>query len=106
MQILASDLPSARDRPALVIRRVDAIPVALPLRKPVRMAAETVTHAHNILVRIEAVDGAVGWSEAASAPTMTGDTLGALTAAARGQLSPAPIDAPCRIRPALVERMA
>src|SRR5713101_222384 len=83
MQILATDRPPALDRAALAIRRVDAIPVALPLRKPVRMAAETVTHARNILVRIEAADGMVGWGEAASAPTMTGDTLGGLTAAVR-----------------------
>src|SRR5215475_4066776 len=89
MQILATAHPSALDRrPALIIRRVDAIPVALPLKKPVRMAAETVTHARNILVRIEAADGTVGWGEAASAPTMTGDTLGGLTAAVRDHLAP------------------
>ncbi len=105
MQIVASDLPSALDRPALVIRRVDAIPIALPLVKPVRMAAETVTHAHNILVRIEAVDGAVGWGEAASAPTMTGDTLGGLTAAVRDHLSPALIGADAWMRSALMKRL-
>ena len=53
MQI-ASDRPSDLARAPLAIRRVDAIPVALPLTKPVKMAAETVTHARNILVRIEA----------------------------------------------------
>jgi muconate cycloisomerase len=105
MQILASNLPSALDRRALVIRRVDAIPVALPLVKAVRMAAETVTHARNILVRIEAVDGAVGWGEAASAPTMTGDTLGGLTAAVRDHLAPALIGADAWMRPALTRRL-
>ena len=100
-----SDPPSALDRPALVIRRVDAIPVALPLVKPVRMAAETVTHARNILVRIEAADGAVGWGEAASAPTMTGDTLGGLTAAVRDHLGPALIGADAWMRPALMKRL-
>src|SRR6266852_151209 len=89
MQILATDRPPALDRAALAIRRVDAIPVALPLRKPVRMAAETVMHARNILVRIEAVDGTVGWGEAASAPPLTGETLGGLTAAVRAHLAPA-----------------
>src|SRR5262244_795687 len=89
MQILASAHPPALNRPALVIRRVDAIPVALPLRKPVRMATETVTHARNLLVRVEATDGTVGWGEAASAPTMTGDTLGGLVAAVRDHLAPA-----------------
>ncbi len=105
MQILASDRPSALDRPALVIRRVDAIPVALPLVKSVRMAAETVTHAHNILVRIEAADGTVGWGEAASAPTMTGDTLGGLMAAVRDHLAPALIGADAWMRPALMKRL-
>jgi muconate cycloisomerase len=93
------------DRPALVIRRVDAIPAALPLAKPVRMAAETVTHARNILVRIEAADGTVGWGEAPSAPTMTGDTLGGLTAAVRDHLAPALIGADAWMRPALVKRL-
>ena len=88
-----------------MIRRVDAIPVALPLRKPVRMAAETVTHARNILVRIEAADGTVGWGEAASAPAMTGDTLGGLTAAVRDHLAPALIGADARMRPALMRRL-
>jgi muconate cycloisomerase len=105
MQIVASDLPSAVDRPALVIRRVDAIPLALPLVKPVRMAAETVTHAHNILVRVEAADGTVGWGEAASAPTMTGDTLGGLTAAVRDHLGPALIGMDAWMRPALMKRL-
>src|SRR6266849_10789825 len=88
MQLLATDRPPALDRAALAIRRVDAIPVALPLRKPVRMAAETVTHARNVLVRIEAADGTLGWGEAASAPTMTGDTQGGLIAAVRDHLAP------------------
>jgi muconate cycloisomerase len=100
-----SDLPSAVERPALVIRRVDASPVALPLVKPVRMAAETVTHARNILVRIEAVDGTVGWGEAASAPTMTGDTLGGLTAAVRDHLGPGLIGTDAWMRPALMKRL-
>ena len=56
MQILAPDSLSDLCRPGLVIRRVDAIPVALPLKKPIKMAAETVTHARNILVRIEAAE--------------------------------------------------
>jgi muconate cycloisomerase len=75
------------DRP-LLIRRVDVIPVALPLKTPVRMSAETVTAAQNLLVRIESADGTVGWGEASSAPTMTGDTLGGLVAAVRDHLAP------------------
>src|SRR5499427_7403905 len=105
MQIPASTPRPALNRPALVIRRVDAIPVALPLRKPVRMATETVTHARNLLVRIEAADGTVGWGEAASAPAMTGDTLGGLVAAVRDHLAPLLTGADAWERPALVRRM-
>jgi len=43
--------------------------------KPVIMAGEEVRRADNVLVRIEADNGLVGWGEAASAPVMTGDTL-------------------------------
>src|ERR1700722_7413365 len=73
-------------RPPLVSRRVDAIPVALPLKKPMKMAGITIATADNVLVRIEADGGQgtiVGWGEAASAPTMTGDTQPSLVAAIR-----------------------
>jgi muconate cycloisomerase len=79
----------ADGRAPLTIRRVDAIPVAMPLKTPMKMSAETITAAQNLLVRIEASDGSVGWGEAASAPTMTGDTQGGLHAAVRDHLAPA-----------------
>jgi muconate cycloisomerase len=85
---LSSASAQNRDLPPLAIRRVDAIPVALPLKAAMKMAGETITAAQNILVRIETSDGTVGWGEAASAPTMTGDTLGGLTAAVRDYLAP------------------
>jgi muconate cycloisomerase len=77
-----------RGERTLIIRRVDAIPVALPLKAPMKMAGITITKAENLLVRIEAADGTVGWGEAASAPTMTGDTQGGLVAAVRDHLGP------------------
>ena len=89
------------ERAPLTIRRVDAIPVALPLAKPMKMAGVTIAHAHNLLVRIEAQDGTVGWGEAASAPTMTGDTLGGLVAAVRDHLAPAMLGRDAWMRPAL-----
>jgi muconate cycloisomerase len=85
----------------LTIRRVDAIPVALPLKSPMKMAAETITAAQNLLVRIEAADGTVGWGEAASAPTMTGDTQGGLVAAVRDHLAPMLVGKNARDWPAL-----
>src|SRR5258708_21831598 len=104
MQI-ASDCRSDLARAPLRIRRVDAIPVALPLTKPVKMAAETVTHARNVLVRIEAADGTLGWGEAASAPTMTGDTQGGLIAAVRDHLAPLLVGEDAWMRPALMRRL-
>ena len=79
---------SAQHHAPLSIRRVDAIPVALPLKAPMKMSAKTITAARNLIVRIEAADGTVGWGEAASAPTMTGDTQGGLVAAVRDHLAP------------------
>src|ERR1700731_5490688 len=105
MQILSPDRPADFARPALRIRRVDAIRVALPLTKPVKMAAETVTHARNILVRIEAADGTLGWGEAASAPTMTGDTQGGLIAAVRDHLAPVLVGEDAWMRPVLMKRL-
>ncbi len=63
------------------IKSIEPIAVSLPMKKPVKMAGETVARADNVLVRIEADDGAVGWGEAASAPTMTGETVASMMAA-------------------------
>jgi hypothetical protein len=56
----AASLSARRDHAPLTIRRVDAIPVALPLKAPMKMAAETISAAQNLVVRIEAADGNVG----------------------------------------------
>ena len=64
------------------IKRVEPIAVSVPLKKPVFMAGVEIRQADNILVRIEADDGTVGWGEAASAPTMTGETVESMMAAA------------------------
>ena len=65
----------------LTIKAIEPIAVSLPMKKPVQMAGETVARADNIFVRIEAQDGTVGWGEAASAPTMTGETVASMMAA-------------------------
>ena len=63
------------------IKAIEPIAVSLPMKKPVQMAGETVTRADNVLVRVESEDGVVGWGEAASAPTMTGETVAGMMAA-------------------------
>jgi L-alanine-DL-glutamate epimerase-like enolase superfamily enzyme len=63
------------------IKAIEPIAVSLPMEKPVQMAGETVARADNLLVRVESEDGVVGWGEAASAPTMTGETIASMMAA-------------------------
>jgi muconate cycloisomerase len=57
------------------------------------------------VVRIESADGTVGWGEAASAPTMTGDTLGSLLAAVRDHLGPLLVGEDAWTRPALCRKL-
>ena len=63
------------------IKTIEPIAVSLPMLKPVIMAGEEVRRADNVLVRIEADNGVVGWGEAASAPVMTGETLESIVSA-------------------------
>ncbi|MBM3529372.1 MAG: hypothetical protein FJX62_14875 [Alphaproteobacteria bacterium] len=106
MNVLARTDKSERLAQApLIIRRVDAIPVALPLKSPMKMANATVSTAENLLVRVEAAGGQVGWGEAASAPTMTGDTLGGLVAAVRDHLGPMLVGQDAREWPSLRPRL-
>ena len=63
------------------IKHIEPIAISLPMKKPVFMAGVEIRQADNILVRIEADNGIVGWGEAASAPTMTGETVEIMMAA-------------------------
>ncbi len=76
------------DAKPLIIKRVDAIPIAIPLKKPVIMAGVRLEVSYNLLVRAEAADGLVGWGEASVAPTMTGDVLPGMVAAVNEHLAP------------------
>ena len=90
-------------RPAR-LQRVDAFLIAVPLKQPMKMSGITITHAENLLIRLESSDGTVGWGEAASAPNMTGDTPAGLLAAA-GIIRDSVQGADLRFRPALMERI-
>jgi len=76
------------------ITAIEPIAVGLAMKKPVVMAAETVARADNVLVRVESENNGVGWGEAASAPTMTGETVASMMAAV------------AHIAPVLIERAA
>jgi muconate cycloisomerase len=67
----------------LRLRSIVAIPVSVPLKKPVKMAGITVASADNVIVRVEDDTGTVGWGESASAPTMNGETREGMVAAIR-----------------------
>ena len=88
------------------IRRIEPIAVRLPMRRPVKMAGELLSAAHNVLVRLETQEGIVGWGEAASAPMMTGETVASMVRAVN-QIAPAlsvvedPRDAQARMHRAL-----
>jgi len=67
---------------AIRLTRMELFPAAIPLTRPMKMSGVTIRHAENLFVRLEAADGSIGWGEAASAPTMTGETLWGMMAAA------------------------
>jgi len=70
------------------VKSVEPIAVSIPMKKPVVMAGVEIRDAENVLVRLEADNGVIGWGEAASAPTMTGETIESMLAAVR-YLAPA-----------------
>ena len=62
----------------LIIKKVEAFAVCLPMIKPVLMAGIELREAETMLVRIEATNGLVGWGETTSAPSHGGSTLAEL----------------------------
>ena len=75
------------------IKRIEPIAVSFPMKKPVFMAGVEIRQADNILIRVETDNGVAGWGEAASAPTMTGETVESMMAAA-SYLAPALLGRP------------
>jgi len=67
----------------LKIRNIDSFAVSVPMTAPVKMAGITIPNADNLIVRITDTEGVAGWGEAASAPTMTGETPEGMVAAAK-----------------------
>src|SRR5918992_808659 len=103
------DYSQARLREAakpLTIARVDAIPVALPLVKPVVMAGERIERSQSLIVRVEAANGLVGWGEASAAPVMTGDLLAGMCAAVNDHLAPLVVGRDALQRAELARRCA
>jgi L-alanine-DL-glutamate epimerase-like enolase superfamily enzyme len=76
--------------PAVATRvvAVEAIPVALPLRRPVGFASGTIETARNVLVRIHSDAGVVGCAEAQPRPYTYAETQETILEAVRGWFAP------------------
>lgn len=91
----------------LIIARIEAVAVSLPLTRPVLMGGgQRIEHSESLLVRMIARDGRIGWGEAAAAPTMTGETLAGMLQAVRDRLTPALVGFDAHERAAADRRMA
>ncbi len=65
------------------IAKLDAFAVSVPMKSPLKLAGIVIGTADNLIVRIEDTDGTVGWGEASSAPTMTGEFPEGMVSAAK-----------------------
>ena len=71
------------------ITRVEAIPYAIPYRKPLRFASGEVRAAEHVLVRVHTDDGVVGVAERLPRPFTYGETQGSVIAVIEGIFAPA-----------------
>ena len=63
------------------IAKIDPIAADLPLARPIKMSGVEIAVSENVFARIETDDGLVGWGEASSSPSMTGETVESMVAA-------------------------
>src|SRR3954452_1462751 len=68
------------------ITAVEAIPFALPYRRPPEFASGSVTSADNVLVRVQSDGGLVGQAEAQPRPYTYGETQASIVDAVGGEL--------------------
>ena len=89
----------------LIIKSVKAYAVALPLTKPIKMAHAVFETVENVIVRIESEDGFVGWGEAASAPSLTGETWQGMVSLIDGYIAPLLVGRDARLRSKLMSHV-
>ena len=70
------------------ISRVEAIPFAIPYRKPLKFASGEVHVAEHVLVRVTTDDGVVGVAEAPPRPFTYGETQAGIVAVIDGIFAP------------------
>jgi L-alanine-DL-glutamate epimerase-like enolase superfamily enzyme len=74
------------------ITRIEAIPFAIPYRKPLRFASGEVHVADHVLVRVHTDDGVVGIAEAPPRPYTYGETQESIVAVIGKLFAPALVD--------------
>ena len=84
------------------ITAVEAIPFALPYRRPPKFASGTVSSADNVLVRVHTDAGLTGQAEAQPRPYTYGETQASIVEAVSGVLH----DALAGVDPLRIERVA
>lgn len=73
----------------MVIRDIQTGLISLPLRHPFKTALRTVTSVEDVVVRVIADDGQMGYGEAPPTAVITGDTIGSITCAVHDFIRPA-----------------
>ncbi|MFW5470714.1 mandelate racemase/muconate lactonizing enzyme family protein [Knoellia sp. CPCC 206435] len=71
------------------ITAVEAIPYAIPYRKPLRFASGEILAAEHVLVRVHTDDGLVGTADAPPRPFTYGETQASVTSVIRDLFAPA-----------------
>ena len=80
--------PDADGRPDVRIVALEAIPYAIPYRRPAGFASGTVATAENVLVRVHTDAGFVGTAEAQPRPYTYGETQASIVHTVRARLAP------------------
>jgi muconate cycloisomerase len=64
---------------------VNILPIIadLPLVRPIKMSGVEISVSENVFVKVETDNGLIGWGEASSSPSMTGETVESMMAAIR-----------------------
>ena len=65
------------------ITKIEPIVADFPLLRPIKMSGVEIAISENVFARVETDNGLVGWGEASSSPSMTGETVESMVAAIR-----------------------
>lgn len=71
------------------IEKIEAIPYAIPFRKPLKFASGQVTVADHVLIRVHTSDGVVGIADAPPRPYTYGETQQSIVSVIRDVFAPA-----------------